>query len=281
MANRTDLALECYEEQSATEIDGVEVTEDENLSVVKIFNEKASELLNKPIGTYITYKVPSFVSNTDIFDGRLDELAKQIEELLPNNISGTVLVVGIGNTDITADSLGPKVSEYVLATRHISDDLKKQLGLESLKSVASVATSVLGKTGIETAEIIKGIVNQIKPSCIIAVDALASSSVERLGNTVQISNSGITPGSGVGNHRFEISNSALGVPVVSIGIPTVVASSVMGEDDMSKANEQNELFVTPREIDRVIEHGSRLIGMGINVALQKEISQKDLFALVG
>ena len=134
---------------------------------------------------------------------------------------------------------------------------------------------MLGETGIESAEIIKGIVNVINPQCVIVVDALASSSAERLGTTVQLSDTGIFPGSGVGNHRFEISKKTLGVPVVSIGIPTVVSTGVIkGADD-------NSMFVTPREIDRVTEQGAKLIGMSINVCLQSDISERDLYTLVG
>ena len=135
---------------------------------------------------------------------------------------------------------------------------------------------MLGDTGIESAEIIKGVVNQIKPDCVIAVDALAASSSSRLGNTVQLSDVGISPGSGVGNHRYEISESTLGVPVVSIGIPTVVSTSVI-----RGKNDNGAMFVTPREIDRIIEHGAKLIAMTVNVCLQKNIDAKDLFSLVG
>ena len=142
-------------------------------------------------------------------------------------------------------------------------------------SVSVISTGVLADTGVESAEIIKGVVNTVKPSCVIVIDALASSSTERLGTTVQLSDVGISPGSGVGNHRYEISKSTLGVPVVSIGIPTVVSSALMGDD------EKQQMFVTPREIDKIAEQGARLIGMAINVCLQKNISPHDLMSLVG
>ena len=274
MEKRTDLAVECYEESQKTEISGVKVVDENGVTTVSVLNENGEKAIGKPVGTYITVDVPSFVNDTDIFDGRLKKISNILKNLLPAECDN-ILVAGLGNMDITADALGPKTNSYVLATRHISSDLRKEMGFENLKSVSTVRTGVLGETGIESAEIIKGIVNVINPSCVIAVDALASSSAERLGTTVQLSDTGIFPGSGVGNHRFEISEKTLGVPVVSIGIPTVVSTGVIkGADD-------NSMFVTPREIDRVTEQGAKLIGMSINVCLQSDISERDLYSLVG
>lgn len=274
MQNRTDLAVECYEEHEKTKIEGVKITEKNNITVVSVLNKKGEKAIGKPVGNYITVDVPSFVNDTDIFDGRLAALSSIIKKLLPSK-ADNILVAGVGNMDITADALGPKTNSYVLATRHISAELKKEMGFENLKSVSSIRTGVLGETGIESAEFIKGIVNVIKPDCVIVVDALASTSAERLGTTVQISDTGISPGSGVGNHRFEISQNTLGVPVVSVGIPTVVSTGVI------KGINDSSMFVTPREIDRVTEQGAKLIGMSINVCLQPDINEKDLFALVG
>lgn len=274
LEKRTDLAVECYEESQKTEINGVKVVDENGVTTVSVLNENGEKEIGKPVGTYITVEVPSFVNDTDIFDGRLNKISNILKNLLPADCDN-ILVAGLGNMDITADALGPKTNSYVLATRHISSDLRKEMGFENLKSVSTVRTGVLGETGIESAEIIKGIVNVINPSCVIAVDALASSSAERLGTTIQLSDTGIFPGSGVGNHRFEISEKTLGVPVVSVGIPTVVSTGVIkGADD-------NSMFVTPREIDRVTEQGAKLIGMSINVCLQSEISERDLYALVG
>lgn len=274
MQNRTDLAVECYEEKEKTKISGVKITEKDNVTVVSVLNKNGEKAIGKPVGNYITVDVPSFVNDTDIFDGRLTQLSSIIKKLLPPE-SDNVLVAGVGNMDITADALGPKTNSYILATRHISKDLRREMGFENLKSVSSIRTGVLGETGIESAEFIKGIVNVIKPECVIVVDALASTSAERLGTTVQISDTGISPGSGVGNHRFEISENTLGVPVISVGIPTVVSTGVI------KGMEDIPMFVTPREIDRVTEQGAKLIGMSINVCLQPDIDEKDLFALVG
>lgn len=272
--NRTDLALESYEAEGKTRLSGVSVREENGVTTVEVLSEAGAAAIGKPVGRYITLEVSSFVNDTDIFDGRLDDFAEILKKLMPREIT-SVLVAGLGNTNITADALGPKTGEYVLSTRHIINDLKKAFGTDNITSVASVATGVLGDTGIETAEIIKGVSAQIEPSCVIVVDALAASSAERLGTTVQFSDSGISPGSGVGNHRHEISHATLGVPVVSVGIPTVVSVSAINSELSGGA------YVTPREIDRIIQQGAKLIGMGINVTLQQNLSAQDIYALVG
>lgn len=274
MQNRTDLAVESYESVEKTKIDGVIVKEENNITTVTVLDEKGAQAIGKPPGTYITLSVKSFVTDTDIFDGRLDEFASVLKKVLPKDIS-SVLVAGLGNDEITADALGPMTNNYILATRHILDELSQKSGFENLFNVSTIATGVLGKTGIETAEIIKGIVREVNPSCVIVVDALAASSANRLGTTVQFSDVGISPGSGVGNHRNEISQKTLGVPVVAIGIPTVVCTGIIS------GNSDDTAFVTPKEIDRITQQGAKLIGMGINVCLQKDISTHDLFALVG
>ncbi len=268
---RTDLALESYESKEKTELDGVIVKEEGNVTTVSVINENGAKALGKPVGTYITLGVKSFVYDTDIFDGRLDEFRTVLRSVFPKNMR-SVLVAGLGNINITADSLGPKANNYVLATRHIAEQFRKHAGFEGLFCVSSVDTGVLGDTGIESAEIIKGVAAQVKPSCVIAVDALAASSFDRLGNTVQFSDGGIFPGSGVGNHRFEVSERTLGIPVVSIGIPTVVNA---------RSESGGAVYVTPREIDRICEQGAKLIGMGINVSLHEGIRPEELYALVG
>lgn len=274
MENRTDLALECFESAEKTKLDGVIVRENNAVTTVEVTNENGALALGKPKGKYVTLNVQSFVTDTNVFDERLNEFSSVLKTVLPKN-AASVLVVGVGNENITADSLGPKTNDYVLATRHILPDLQKSLAADDLFNVATVTTGVLGETGIETAEIVKGIVRQISPDCVIAVDALAASSAERLGTTIQFSDSGISPGSGVGNHRDEISSTTVGVPVIAIGIPTVVSTGVISGDGSDTA------FVTPREIDRITEQGAKLIGMGINVCLQKSLSVSDLSALVG
>ncbi|MCR5206923.1 MAG: GPR endopeptidase [Eubacterium sp.] len=274
MNGRTDLAVESYESNEKAQLEGVKISERGSLTSVEVLNEKGATSLGKPVGNYLTLKVKSFINDTDIFDGRLNDFAEALGSMLPEGVS-SVLVAGLGNKNITADSLGPKTGDYILSTRHVFDELKRASGFEGLFCVSSVETGVLGETGIETAEIIKGVAAEINPSCIITVDALADSSTERLGTTVQFSDSGISPGSGVGNHRHEISEKTLGVPVIAIGIPTVVSASVLSGEN------GGDLYVTPREIDRICEQGAKLIGMGINVCLHKGISAEDLYALVG
>lgn len=274
MENRTDLALESYESANKTVIDGVIVEEGRNITTVRVTNENGEKELQKPMGTYITYTVPNFISDTDIFDGRLDDVSSALKALLPNKIT-SVLVAGVGNLDITADALGPKVNDYVLATRHMKQSGDSNGIFDDFFNVSSFPTGVLGDTGIESAELVKGVVTAIQPSCVIVVDALAATSKERLGRTVQLSDTGIAPGSGVGNHRYEISKKTMGVPVISIGIPTVLSTAFLGDDS------DGSMFVTPREIDRIIEQGAKLIGMSINVCLHKNISARDLLSLVG
>ncbi len=274
MQNRTDIALESFEESGKTSLPGVQVKHGGGITYVRVLDEKGSRLLGKPVGEYITVEVPSFVNDTDIFDGRLKKIASILKNLLPPECDN-VLAVGLGNMDITADALGPKTGNYIFATRHLTSQLKRDMGFEDLKTVSCVCTGVLGETGIESAEIIKGVASVVKPSCVIAVDALAATSAKRLGTTVQLSTAGVIPGSGVGNHRFEISRKTLGVPVISIGIPTVISASVIS------GRQGDSMFVTPREIDRLTEQGAKLIGMSINVCLQSAIDERDLYALVG
>lgn len=271
MEKYTDLAVECYEEAEKTVIDGVKITEENDITTVRVLDKNGERALGKPVGNYLTFSVKSIAQGSDLFDGRIGTLSGLLSSLLPKRLD-SALVVGLGNTAITADALGPMVNKYVLATRHIIDD-KSDIFKDFFK-VSAIDTGVLGNTGIESAELVKGVVNTIKPSVVIAVDALSACSAERLGTTVQLSDTGISPGSGVGNHRNEISESTLGVPVVSIGIPTVVSTSLLGDND-------DGMYVTPREIDRIIEHGSRLIGMSINTCLQKNLSEQELFSLVG
>ncbi len=226
MENRTDLAVESYENGGKTVLDGVKVEEKDNVTTVSVLNENGANALGKPVGKYITYCTDDVGDDTELFDGRLDELSKILTSLIPENTK-SVLVAGLGNTDITADALGPKAVNYVLSTRHIVNDCDDNDYFKTFFNVSSISTGVLGDTGIESAEIIKGVVNQIKPDLVIAIDALSASSASRLGTTVQMSDVGISPGSGVGNHRYEISLQTLGVPVVSVGIPTVVSTSVI------------------------------------------------------
>lgn len=293
MKRNTDLAIENCEMAESDEIDGVEVLEkNENgvkITVISVNTKEGEQVIGKPMGKYITAEIAPFTTDAELFDGRLDMVAKALKELLPKD--GLVLVAGLGNDKITPDALGPKSIDYVLATRHIAGEVGESVGLENLRGVATIVPGVLGQTGMETGEIIKGISQAIKPSAVIVIDALASMSVKRLGSTIQMSNTGIVPGSGVGNHRFEISEKTMGSPVIAIGIPTVVDGATLVCDLLDEQQDVNasalldpngeKMMVTPREIDSVIERGAKLIGMGINVCLQPEMSAEDLFSLVG
>lgn len=292
MSFRTDLALETRE-LLGTDISGVNHSEryEGNVKItnIEITNMSASEKLNKPQGNYVTIEFPTLTDNFQHNDKRIEIISKEITNLIPKK--GLVLVVGIGNTEITPDALGPKASSYILATRHIKGDLAKSTGLDKLRPVSSIFPGVLGQTGIETSEFIQSIVNKLSPSCVIVIDALASKQTKHLGCTIQISNTGISPGSGVGNARPRISKESLNVPVISIGIPTVVDASTLAYDLIDKEKFPNDLedivsphgapmMVTPREIDLLIERASKLIGMSINCALQEHFSAEDIFMLV-
>ena len=196
--------------------------------------------------------------------------------------NGEVLVAGLGNAAITPDALGEKVIAQILATRHVKKELERITGISELRSVAAVSTDVLGNTGMETAEILKGLTQQLRPKAVIVIDAMAARSLERLGKTVQISTAGIAPGAGVGNRRPQIDQALLGVPVISVGVPTVVdaatvAVDLLGEEHVTDEEKEKlremvspngaAMFVTPREIDLLIQRGARMIGMAINAAL--------------
>lgn len=287
MEPRTDLALEKREILGKKEPEGVESSEFSEGGVsftkIKIINKKGSEILGKPIGTYITAEIPQLMKNPINDEETIEAIANQLRNLIPKN--GAVLVAGLGNTDITPDAVGPKSVSMVLATRHIDKSLSEEIGLGELRSVAGFIPGVLGRTGLEAAESVKGIAASIEPSAVIVVDALAARRLSRLGTTVQISDTGIIPGSGVGNVRKEITERSVGVPVISVGVPTVVDVGTLVNDltgSKSELSEENRnMIITPREIDIVIERASELIGMAINKALQPDISVDEMMMLVG
>lgn len=291
---RSDLALERREYAGQKDIDGIESREEKIgqsvVTTIRVLNENAEKILGKPKGTYITVEASAPLKNPDLLKQCAQTVAGQIKKLLPP--CGCVLVAGLGNSSITPDALGPKASDMLLATRHISRELASSIGLEGLGSVAVIAPGVLGNTGIETAEIIDGIVKKIRPDAVITVDALAARRLERLGTTVQMCDTGISPGSGVGNSRSEISRKTLGVPVISIGVPTVVDGETMMLDLMEKYEiavpdaqslwslEDGAVMVTPKEIDLVIDRAAQLIAMGINCALQPNMGFDDIMRIV-
>lgn len=289
MEIRTDLALERREIHGNAYIDGVEIieysNEDAKTTIIDIINRNGAEALSKPEGKYITVEMSALPDAASLCDGRLEAVCSALKELIPEK--GDILAVGLGNPDITSDALGPQFASLMLATRHITKETKEELSLPDMRCVSVITPSVTGKTGIESTEIIASIVKEVKPAAVITVDALAAGSVSRLGNTVQICNTGIEPGSGVGNRRKGINRETLGVPVIAIGVPTVVdalsiARDVLGERDISEeAKEKFEyMMVTPKDTDTLTRNAAKLIALAVNCVLQKELSREEILGLM-
>ncbi len=287
---RTDLAVEARE-IAGDRVSGVDYkTYSENglsISRMTVKTEKAKQILGKEMGTYITISLPSLTDNFSAADERLVTIGKEIRRLLP--VNGLILVAGLGNEEITPDSLGPKTALKVLATRHISGEIARASGLDRLRPVAVMNTGVTGQTGIETGEYILSVVKRIRPNAVVAVDALASRRLERLGTTLQISDAGISPGAGVGNHRTKIDRETIGVPVISVGVPTVVDVQTLAGDLLGGGLGDNSeklprlcksMVVIPREIDLLTERASRLIGFALNAALQDRFELEELVSLM-
>lgn len=291
---RTDLALEARElwQESAgetTKLPGVEAWEGlrEGIPVttVRVLDREGEQALGKPEGCYVTLTLEGLASREeDIFNRAAravaGELFEQMKDIPPQ---GLVLVAGLGNRAITPDAIGPKVHEYTLVTRHLVAQMPEHFG--ALRPVASVCAEVLGSTGVESGEVVRAVCEAIHPACVIAVDALASRSLERLCRTVQLSDTGITPGSGVGNHRLGLNRKTLGVPVIAIGVPTVVdgatmAADLLGTEELPPLGKGGELFVTPKDIDSQIADLSKVIGYGINLALQPGMTMEELELLL-
>ncbi len=282
---RTDLALERCENLDKKSLEGVhiEVIEkpDAKITRIDVLNEKGEKTVGKPKGRYVTVEVTPFARHAQFIDGSLGAVAEEIRRILPEK--GSVLVAGLGNMSITPDALGPKCASMIFATRHITGELLRSTGLSGLRCVTSVATGVTGETGAEAGEIIKGVVQTLSPDVVITVDALAARNVNRLGTTIQMCDTGIVPGSGVGNSRQEISEKTVGVPVVSIGVPTVVDAATLIMDCMGEEKRVSEkaetMMVTPREVDLMIERAAKLTSLAINCALQPDISPEDILML--
>lgn len=294
MERRTDLAVE-ERELLGEDIKGVDYSKEEveglPIERLRIRTHRAGQLLKKPIGTYITAQLPPLTDNIRDTDRRVKALSREIRRLLP--VNGLVLVAGLGNIEITPDALGPKAASKVLATRHIQGEIARSTGLDRLRAVAVVNTGVTGQTGIETGELLQGIIRNIRPSAMVVVDALASRRLERLGCTIQISDTGISPGAGVGNRRVRIDADTMGVPVIAIGVPTVVDALTLAFDllEIEDEKESRELsraispqgrsmVVTPKEVDLLVGRASHLISLSVNMALQAGIDTEDLLNLL-
>ncbi|MGL4571231.1 MAG: GPR endopeptidase [Clostridium sp.] len=315
---RTDLAIEAkehYAKEHKNEIDGVIVEEkiinNSTVTKVKIENEDGSKKLGKPIGNYITVDIPEHT----VYDGELmDDLSKAVgislKDLVNLNEEKLALVVGLGNRKVTPDALGPKVVDKIMITRHLKEVMPDTID-DSIRPVCAIAPGVLGITGIETGEVIKALVEKIKPDMVICIDALASRKIERVNRTIQISDTGISPGAGVNNHRMRINEETLGVKVIAIGVPTVVDAATIANDSIdlvideliSQSEEGSEFFkmikkidkneksaliksllnpyvgdlmVTPKEVDLVIDSLSKIIANAINIAIQPNLDMEDI-----
>ena len=306
---RTDLAVErryIYKKITKIhEIDGVESSEenvDENIKItrVNIKNENGEKAIGKPKGTYVTIDINKLkIAGEDEIQKTSEAVSKELKKLLDlhTNKEGDILVVGLGNIYVTPDALGPKVINEIDVTRHIKKYLPQYID-EGTRTVSAISPGVLGTTGIETVEILKGIVDNIKPKLLVVIDALASRSIDRISSTIQLSDTGIVPGAGVGNTRQEISENTLGIPVIAIGIPTVVELATLVSDGidifierLQEKAESNEylnklqendkyeevkealnvgeynMIVTPKEIDDLIENMKDIVARGINFAI--------------
>ncbi len=267
MSIRTDLAIEKEDTKNLYK------TSEETVEKIKITRlEKGNE-------KYVTIEFESLDKIAE-YDTLEEEIIKGLRFVV-GSVTDNVLVAGLGNTEITPDSIGPLTANKILATRHIAGNFAEKIGLKNLKSVAVISPSVLGKTGIETAEIIKGIKDKISPDFLIVIDALASSSISRLFCSVQISNQGISPGSGVKNSRQEISEKTFNIPVIAIGVPTVVdAKNLANELTGEKVKKETDMILTPKDADLLSHRMSEIIARSLNVFLQPETEKEWVLALV-
>ncbi len=279
---RTDLALEAREsiEEKESEIRGVRVEEeydkekDVRITKVTIESKNGARALGKPMGTYITLEAPAMTEPEEDYHKEIAEiLAKEIRSILPHSDEEqSILVVGLGNREVTADSLGPNVVDNLFINRHIMMEYGKvAYNCSKMHMVSSIVPGVMAKTGMESAEIIKGVIGETKPDLVIVIDALAARSTKRLNRTIQITNTGIHPGSGVGNHRNAITEDSLHVPVIALGVPTVVDAATIVGDAMGERpvtlKELNNMYVTTKDVDFQIQQISHILCDGINMAL--------------
>lgn len=291
---RTDLAMENGEkfEKDRVEIPGVEIKKRYNsgkelwTTLVKIETDQGARLMEKPTGTYITMEAPKLSVPDEAYHREIsEELARYLKKLLPGDRDCSVLVVGLGNREITADALGPMVVDNLKITRHIVREYGvAAMGEEHVIRVSSLVPGVMAQTGMETQEIIQGVVNETKPDVLVVVDALAARSIKRLNCTIQVTDTGISPGSGVGNYRNGLNRETMKIPVIGIGVPTVVDAGTIIHDAVSELLESLEesemdeflselisplmmsMYVTPKDIDETVKRLSYTISEGLNLA---------------
>ncbi len=313
----TDLALESHNlavQRTGGEVQGVSVKENktENVKItrIEVLNQQGASEIGKPIGTYVTLESQDLQGQNRVIHDEISEvLANELSLLIDFKSLApdpTIFVVGLGNWNATPDALGPHILNYLMVTRHLFQQAPPELR-KGMRSVCALAPGVLGITGIQTAEIIKGVVEMVKPDLIIAIDALAARSVNRLGTTIQLSNTGVSPGSGVGQNRTAINKQSMNIPVVALGVPTVIGASTIVNDALERmlkgnvfspaeqerfrnlhkdqirmtigqvlSNNIGNLIVSPKGVDELIKDVSRIIAGGINVALHPDITADNL-----
>lgn len=282
MGIRTDLAVEAHEltRGEAKEIEGVKLTTLEHgtikRTIVDVLNDTGAKNLNKMKGRYITIDAPDLKNSTDDYENVCKMLADDLREMCGN--SKKTLVVGLGNRAITPDALGGEVVDKLLITSHMKKYMPEVFG-DDYGSVSAIAPGVMGTTGMETVDIVKGVMDTVAPDTIIAIDALAGADINRVTTSIQIADTGIAPGSGVGNHRNGLNRDSLGVKVIAVGVPTVIAAELLGGENI--AEEFRTLMVTTNDIDAVIKRMSKTVANGINLALHKNITLRDIEELVG
>ena len=295
LKRRTDLALEAKElwtesAEKETKLEGVRardsLREGYQVTTVDILDEQGASSLGKPVGSYVTVQLDALARREeDAFGRAARAIAAELNGLLKLPEGATCLVVGLGNRAITPDAIGPGVADHTMVTRHLVEQAPEHFG--SFRPVAALAAGVLGTTGVESGELVKAVAEKIRPGCIIAVDALASRSMDRVCTTVQLANTGIVPGSGVGNHRAALNRETLGIPVIAVGVPTVVDAGTLAADILAEAGQEGldpealagageGLMVTPRDIDQRVADLVKVIGYGINLALQPGLTIEDV-----
>lgn len=287
MSLRTDLAMESAQQIALKKnINGV----NQNISVfeeaaaeitdITVETDSAAVLLGKPKGRYITIKFTEQMDSfSDSFEKRVDIIAEQIKKFSPS--AEKILAVGLGNRNITPDALGPMCADRIFASRHIKK-LAAEIDSEGLAELSVIQTGVMGQTGIEASEQVKALCKNISPELVVAIDALACSDFSNLGNTIQLCNTGISPGSGVENSRKELSEQSLGIKCIAIGVPTVVDMTTAAEQitGAEAENEYQNMMVTPRNIDSLIMNASKYIAYAVNRAFHRSLSLSDIQSLV-
>ncbi len=274
---RTDMARELYQDNAGMEGVSEETAADGDIEIsrIRIESERAAEKLGKPVGRYVTIELPDEnVFGPDTQARAVTHIAEELVRLMRGCApDGEVLVLGLGNRFVTPDSLGPRTVDKILVTRHIQTHVP-EAAPEGMRSVSAIAPGVLGTTGVETIEIVGGLIDKLRPAALLCIDALASRRAGRISASIQLSDAGILPGAGVHNRRAGITGESMGLPVFAVGVPTVVDAMTIAGEALRPAelpdraqDELRDLIVTPKDIDAIIERSSRRLADGINRAL--------------